>query len=128
MQGKVVNLAPVVLIREEAAGGKGFDTLDGFMLKEGDGCSPAVSHIPAGSFFQRGPPGSVLLSSLLPPRPPSGLLHSCPLRSFNIWSLFSVSNTRATGVTPLLKMPRIGTFYRDGERKKKRKGKVGCVY
>lgn len=40
----------------------------------------------------------------------SELLHSCPLLSFNIWSLFSVMSTRGPAMTPLLKMHRIGTF------------------
>lgn len=33
--------------------------------------------------------------------------HCCLLLSFNIWSLFSISNTRAPAMTPLLKMPSI---------------------
>lgn len=36
-----------------------------------------------------------------------------------------MSNGRAATVTPLLKMPRIGTFHRDTERKKKESKKSG---
>lgn len=76
-----------------------------FMLKEGDGCDPAVSHVPCGVLG--GPAASRAYFFLLVLSSLAGLLHSCPLLSFNIWSLFSISNTRAPAMTPLLKMPRI---------------------
>lgn len=37
--------------------------------------------------------------------------HCCLLLYFNIWSLFSISNTRAPAMTPLLKMPSIGIVF-----------------
>lgn len=80
------------------------------MLKEGDGCDPVVSHVPCGVLegWQR------LSLSLFPPRSLflSSPLHSCPLLSFNIWSLFSIINARALTMTLLLKMPRMRTFQR----------------
>lgn len=68
------------------------------MLKEGDGCDPAVSHVPRGVL---GGAAAASRAYFSPPPSPSGLLHSCPLLSFNIWSLFSISNTRAPAMTPL---------------------------
>lgn len=72
-----------------------------FMLTEGDGCDSADSHVPRG----------VRLVLTFPPGLPSlcqAFALLCPLLCFNIWSLFSISNTRAPAMTPLLKMPRIG--------------------
>lgn len=85
------------------------------MLKEGDGCDPVVSHVPCGVLWGVGGWGGgqgclVLTFSSTSSPPQSGLLHSCPLLSFDIWSLFSISNTRAPAMTPLLKMPRIRIF------------------
>lgn len=76
-----------------------------FMLTEGDGCDSADSHVPRGvrlvlTFPSWSSPLSVRPFALL-----------CPLLSFNIWSLFSISNTRAPAMTPLLKMPRIGKVF-----------------
>lgn len=75
-----------------------------FMLTEGDGCDSADSHVPRG----------VRLVLTFPPGLPSlcqAFALLCPLLSFNIWSLFSISNTRAPAMTPLLKMPRIGKVF-----------------
>lgn len=124
---EIVNLADTVLIRERrleeccqerlwqhivVLRRKRRKERNDFMLKEGDGCDPAVSHVPCGVLGgqQR---LSLAYSSLFPPPLPlslSGLLHSCPLLSFNIWSLFSIISARAPAMTPLLKMPRIRTF------------------
>lgn len=71
------------------------------MLTEGDGCDSADSHVPRG----------VRLVLTFPPGLPSlcqAFALLCPLLSFNIWSLFSISNTRAPAMTSLLKMPTIG--------------------
>lgn len=75
-----------------------------FMLTEGDGCDSADGHVPRG----------VRLVLTFPPGLPSlcqAFALLCPLLSFNIWSLFSISNTRAPAMTPLLKMPRIGKVF-----------------
>lgn len=74
------------------------------MLKEGDGCDSPDSHVPRG----------VRLVLTFPPRlrlSLSGLAHFCLLLYLNIWSLFSIRNTRAPAMTPLLKMPRIGKVF-----------------
>lgn len=66
------------------------------MLKDGDGCDPLVM-LPVGSWGALGGRGvSCLRSGLL-----SDLLHFT-LFSFNIWSLFKITNTGAPAMTHLL--------------------------
>lgn len=77
-----------------------------FLLTEGDGCDSADSHVPRGVRLVLTFPPGLPLSSLC-----QAFALLCPLLSFNIWSLFSISNTRAPAMTPLLKMPRIGKVF-----------------
>lgn len=127
MQREVINFASVVVISKEAAG-KGVRCV-GWFYAEGRRRTDVTQRLVTSQRapFRRGPLAASSTRLLSSPSPPSGLLHSCPLHSSNIWSLFSVSNTRATAVTPLLKMPRIGTFCREGEREGKKEKWGGFI-